>query len=156
MPEWSEPSTATHTAVARQLRLDVTAKLLDPLAVLLDAAATTALRRRVEAEADVWAAQVTGRNERLARETATRIVSAVYQDGPEFAPPASWWRTPFGDLVARRFGHPTADVVPVAVAGAMLGITRQGVHDLVRRGKLDRDPGGGVLARSVRDRLNPV
>jgi DNA-binding GntR family transcriptional regulator len=35
----------------------------------------------------------------------------------------------------------------------MLGITRQGVHDLVNRGKLQRDPGGGVLVSSIRDRL---
>jgi hypothetical protein len=36
----------------------------------------------------------------------------------------------------------------------MLGITRQGVHDLVTRGKLARHPDGGVKPESVRARLN--
>ncbi|HMH94663.1 MAG TPA: hypothetical protein VK586_26710 [Streptosporangiaceae bacterium] len=40
-----------------------------------------------------------------------------------------------------------------AVAGAMLGVTRQGVHDLVTRGKLARHPGGRVLTAGVRDRI---
>jgi hypothetical protein len=40
------------------------------------------------------------------------------------------------------------------VAGAMLGVTRQGVHDLVSRGKLDRHPDGGVTTDSVRARRN--
>jgi hypothetical protein len=35
----------------------------------------------------------------------------------------------------------------------MLGITRQGVHDLVRRGKLARAEGVGVATASVRARL---
>jgi len=40
------------------------------------------------------------------------------------------------------------------VAGAMLGVTRQGVHDLVTRGKLARHPDGGVTVDSVRARRN--
>jgi hypothetical protein len=36
----------------------------------------------------------------------------------------------------------------------MLGMTRQGVHDLVTRGKLARHPDGGVTVDSVRARLN--
>jgi len=35
----------------------------------------------------------------------------------------------------------------------MLGLTREGVHDLVVRGKLDRHPDGGVNVDSVRVRL---
>jgi len=42
--------------------------------------------------------------------------------------------------------------VSYAVAGAMLGVTRQGV-DLVTRGKLARHPGGRVLTAGVRDRI---
>jgi hypothetical protein len=56
-------------------------------------------------------------------------------------------------VVARRVGHPTTEGLSYAAAGAMLGITRQGVQDLVRRGKLARHTDGGVLATSVRDRL---
>ncbi|MEU4513870.1 hypothetical protein AB0G05_30590 [Nonomuraea wenchangensis] len=43
--------------------------------------------------------------------------------------------------------------VSYAVAGAMLGITRQGVHGLVTRGKLDRHESGGVATDSVRRRI---
>jgi hypothetical protein len=52
-----------------------------------------------------------------------------------------------------RVGHPGADAVSYATAGAMLGITRQGVHDLVQRGKLLRHPDGGVVPASVRARF---
>lgn len=152
-----DTSTALHTAIARQLRHDVASRFLDPLEALLDpgTTATAALRRRLEADVEMWAAQVTGPDERLAAATASRLVSTVYQDGDRFDPPARWWRTPFGNLVARRFGHPRAEVVGLTQASAMLGITRQGAHDLVKRGKLHRDPhGSGILVSSVRDRLN--
>jgi hypothetical protein len=36
----------------------------------------------------------------------------------------------------------------------MLGITRQGVHDLIRRRKLDRDPDGAVTTASIQGRLS--
>ncbi|NUS64676.1 MAG: hypothetical protein HOQ46_13655 [Saccharothrix sp.] len=152
-----DTSTALHTAIARQLRQDIAARLVDPLDVLLDpeTGATAALRRQLEADVEMWAAQVIGPDERLAAATASRLVSAVYRDGDRFDPPARWWRTPFGNLVARRFGHPGAEVVGLTAASAMLGITRQGAHDLVKRGKLHRDPSGaGILVSSVRDRLN--
>lgn len=55
---------------------------------------------------------------------------------------------------ARRAGHPSAAAVPVSVAAAMLGITRQGVHDLIRRRKLDRDEDGVVTTASVQARLS--
>jgi hypothetical protein len=56
--------------------------------------------------------------------------------------------------VLRRAGHPSAQAVSYSVAGAMLGVTRQGVHDLVTRGKLARHPDGGVTVDSVRARLH--
>ncbi len=55
--------------------------------------------------------------------------------------------------MARRVGHPAAESVSYATAGAMLGISRQGVHDLVRRGRLPRHPDGGVPSAAIRDRL---
>ncbi|MDA3645146.1 hypothetical protein LZ318_27165 [Saccharopolyspora indica] len=66
------------------------------------------------------------------------------------------WRTPFGRVVARRLGHPCTDHVSFATAGAILGITRQGVHDLVNRGKLDRHPDGGVHTASIRARIDHI
>jgi hypothetical protein len=35
----------------------------------------------------------------------------------------------------------------------MLGITRQGVHDLVRRRKLNRDPDGQITTASIHARF---
>lgn len=43
--------------------------------------------------------------------------------------------------------------VRVPVAAAMLGITRQGVHDLARRRKLERNADGTITAASIQDRL---
>ena len=93
-------------------------------------------------------------DEQTATHAIVRVISTLYPgDGP-FDPPAEWWRTPLGQVVVRRVGHPTAQTVSYSVAGAMLGITRQGVHDLVTRGKLARHPDGGVTPTSIRDRLN--
>lgn len=55
--------------------------------------------------------------------------------------------------MARRVGHPGAHVLSYAVAGAMLGITRQGVYDLAARGRLVRAAEGGMTVESVRTRL---
>jgi len=151
-------STAMHIGIARQIQQDAERTLLDPLDLLLDPAgrtgATAELRTQLAADAEMWAAQVTGRDVELARATAMRVIAAIYQTGDTFTPPDTWWRTPFGSLVAQRFGHPSAAVVSLSVASAMLGITRQGAHDLVKRGKLQRDPeGSGVLVSSIQHRL---
>jgi hypothetical protein len=130
-------------------------RLLDPLEILLDAdEAIDALRRRVRSDAERWAADLLTGDERVAALTAARLIGALYPgDGP-FDPPVAWWGTPLGQAVIRRVGHPWAEAVSYAVAGAMLGVTRQGVHDLTVRGKLDRHPDGGVTTASVRARLN--
>ncbi|MFC7589406.1 hypothetical protein ACFQYP_41285 [Nonomuraea antimicrobica] len=102
----------------------------------------------------MWAAQLLGPDDRLAVHMAARLVAALFPgDGP-FDPPDEWWGTAFGRAVARRAGHPGKEAVPFATAGAMLGITRQGVHDLVKRAKLDRHQDGGVTTASVHARLN--
>ncbi|GIH20946.1 hypothetical protein [Rugosimonospora africana] len=107
------------------------------------------LRRRVE----TWARQMTGDDDQAAIRAVMRVMSTLYPaDGP-FEPPVDWWASPLGQVLAYRVGHPTAQSVPYPVAGAMLGITRQGVHDLVSRGKLARHPQGGVVPDSIRTRL---
>jgi hypothetical protein len=93
-------------------------------------------------------------DERVAVAAIARVVATLYPGDAPFDPPAEWWRTPLGQVVVRRMGHPFATTVSYSVAGAMLGITRQGVHDLVSRGKLERHPDGGVTPGSVRARLN--
>ncbi len=132
--------------------LDV--RLLDPLELLLDGDdVVDALRGLVRVRAGRWADEMLGGAEAEAVGRAARLVSTLYPGDRAFDPPAEWWRTPLGRATARRVGHPAAESVSYATAGAMLGISRQGVHDLVRRGRLPRHPDGGVPSAAVRDRL---
>ena len=130
-------------------------RILDPLEILLASGELLApIRARLSVEAEVWAAQLLGADRDRATHAASRLIAALFPGDAPFDPPASWWSTALGRAVARTAGHPAAAAVPFATAAAMLGITRQGVHDLVKRGKLDRDPDGGVTTSSIRDRLN--
>lgn len=132
--------------------LDV--RLLDPLEILLEGDdAVDAVRQLVRVRAQRWAASLRGEDESAAATAAIRLVSSLYPGDRPFDPPAEWWSSPLGNAVALAVGHPAAQSVSYAVAGAMLGITRQGVHDLVRRGKLPRHRDGGVPPGAVRDRL---
>jgi hypothetical protein len=129
-------------------------RLLDPLEILLDGDdAVPALRRLVRLRAGQWASQMLDGDDTTAVRAAVRLIATLYPGDSAFDPPVEWWRTPLGGVVARRVGHPAAESISYATAGAMLGITRQGVHDLVRRGKLPRHPDGGVPSAAVRDRL---
>lgn len=132
--------------------LDV--RLLDPLEVLLDGDdSVDALRRLVRVRARRWADSLRHGDEPAAVRTGARLIATLYPGDRAFDPPAEWWSTPLGQVMARRVGHPGAESISYATAGAMLGITRQGVHDLVRRGRLPRHPDGGVSAAAIRDRL---
>lgn len=131
-----------------------TARLLDPLEILLPNADVERLREQVRQDAEMWAAQLLGPDDTLARHVAARMIAVLYPGDRPFDPPEAWWATPLGRVTARRAGHPTRDHVSYSVAGAMLGITRQGVHDLVNRDKLRRHPDGGVTVASVRARLD--
>jgi hypothetical protein len=144
----------SQTELASQLVTLVENRLLDPLEILLESAVElAAARRRVTEQAKAWARQLLGDDESQAQRTVIRLVISLFPgDGP-FDPPPEWWRTPLGRVMAWRVGHPGAEAVPYSVAGDMLGITRQGVHDLVVRGKLQRHETGGVATSSVRDRI---
>ena len=144
MPGWGE--------LTAQLLALTESRLLDPLEILLEAELAE-IRSHLAERAGAWAACLLGDDDRAAALTATRLVAALYPGDSPFDPPAAWWQTPFGQVTAHRVGHPGAEAVSYAVAGAMLGVTRQGVHDLVARGKLARHPSGGVLTAGVRDRL---
>ncbi|WP_174567357.1 hypothetical protein [Actinomadura kijaniata] len=147
--------TAEHVELARELTRLVETRIVDPLEILLDPGDDVGdVRERLRVQAEVWAAQLLGPDDRTAVMTSARLIAALFPgDGP-FDPPDAWWRTAFGRAVARRTGHPGAEAVGFATAAAMLGITRQGVHDLVKRAKLDRHPDGGVTTASIRARLN--
>ncbi|MGC4747960.1 hypothetical protein ACLQ28_20230 [Micromonospora sp. DT201] len=129
-------------------------RLLDPLEILVDSHdAIDPLRAAIRKRARSWATTIVSGDDRAAVSVVMRAIATLYPGDGLFDPPLDWWRSPFGQAVARRVGHPTAESVSYTVAGAMLGITRQGVHDLVSRDKLARHPEGGVRSASVRDRL---
>ena len=129
-------------------------RALDPLEILLDGHETVrAMRDVVAGRAGIWAHRMLNGTDAEAVGAIMRLVTAVYPSDGAFDPPVDWWRSPLGRVLAWRVGHPTAESVSYAVAGAMLGITRQGVHDLVTRRKLVRHPDGGVTPASVRERL---
>lgn len=132
----------------------VDVRLLDPLELLLEGDdVVDAMRQLLRVRAGRWADAILDGSEQQAMHMAARLISSLYPDDRAFDPPAEWWRTPLGRVVARRVGHPAARSVSYATAGAMLGITRQGVHDLVTRGRLPRHPDGGVPTEAIRDRL---
>lgn len=141
-----------HADLAAQLVRLLDVRLLDPLEILVGDPVAP-VRDLVVRRADAWARQLLSGTDADAGRLAMRFVAALYPGDTAFDPPADWWASPFGQVVARRVGHPTTEGLSYTVAGAMLGITRQGVHDLVRRGRLARHPDGGVRAGSVRDRL---
>jgi hypothetical protein len=145
---------AAMTDLVEQIVRLLDVRLLDPLEVLLEGDdAVDALRRLVRLRARRWADAMQNSDDQTAVRTAARLIATLYPSDRAFDPPADWWTTPLGQAVAVRAGNPWAESVSYATAGAMLGITRQGVHDLVRRGRLPRHPDGGVPSSAVRDRL---
>jgi len=141
-------------ALVEQIARLLDVRLLDPLDVLLEGDDVVgAMRRLVRLRARGWADTLRSGPDHAAVMMAGRLIATLYPGDRAFDPPADWWATPLGQVVAHRAGHPWAESVSYATAGAMLGITRQGVHDLVRRGRLPRHPDGGVPSSAIRDRL---
>lgn len=138
--------------LARQLLDLMGGRLLDPLEILLDDPLTD-LREQCKLAAGSLAGRLLSPDDKVATHAVARVVGALYSGDDEFDPPADWWRTPLGRIVLIRVGHPYTETVSYAVAGAMLGVTRQGVHDLVTRNKLTRHPDGGVTVTSIRERI---
>lgn len=148
-------TTEEHVELADELLRLIERRIVDPLEILFGSdEQVRPVRDQLRIETEVWAAQLLGRDNKLAVHTAARLVAALFPGDRPFDPPDAWWGTALGRVVARRVGHPGRDAVPFSAAGAMLGITRQGVHDLVKRAKLDRHPDGGVTTSSIHARLN--
>lgn len=128
-------------------------RFVDSLEILLDSTRVVApLRAHLRSEAKAWARDLLGDDDASAVRTASRLLSVMF-DADEFSPPDAWWLTAFGRIVALRIGYPGRATLSGVEAAAMLGISRQGVHDLVRRGKLATAEDGRVLTTSVQDRL---
>ncbi|GAB3870527.1 hypothetical protein GCM10029964_005200 [Kibdelosporangium lantanae] len=135
--------------LVEQLVAVMSTRLLDPLEILLEDPVTD-VRDRCQRAAEVWAQRLVGPN---AIGAVTSVVAALYPSDDVFDPPAGWWRTPLGRIALVQLGFPGREAVSYAVAGDMLGMTRQGVHDLVTRNKLVRHPDGGVTVTSVQQRV---
>src|ERR1051326_2259695 len=146
-PVW----TAAHGELARDLERVVESRVLGPFDVLFGLEDT--VRRRARESIMDWTEALLGPDDTAARTTAIRLISTLFPTDTPFDPPAQWWSTPFGRSVLLRAGHPSAEAVPFTVAAAMLGISRQGVHNLARRGKVPAHPDGGVTVESVQARL---
>lgn len=96
------------------------------------------------------AAQLTSGDDRIAAETVIDLAAAGIIPAE---PGGAWWATPLGRAVASSVGHPSATHVSYSVAGAMLGVTRGRVGQLIAGHKLDRHPDGGVSVDSIRRRI---
>lgn len=140
--------------LAADLSRLVVSRLLDPLEIVLDdMTIAETFQGRVRSRAEFLAAELLGPDEDAARLAGIRLTAVLYPGDEPFDPPERWWGTPLGRVVAWRVGFPGADGVPVVVAAAMLGVSRQFVHDLMNRGKLNRRPDGTVGVDSVRARI---
>src|SRR5437763_5701489 len=95
--------------LAEQVEQVIGIRLLDPLEILLDGhGAVEALREVVRVRAGSWAAVMRDGDDAAAVGLIIRIVSTLYPGDVVFDPPLDWWRTPLGQVVAHRVGHPTA------------------------------------------------
>jgi hypothetical protein len=140
-----------HSELVTQLRTEVGA-IAQGLATLLGPSeAMREVELRVDSYASMWASYLLGDDDKLAAQTVIDLVNVLFPDDRE--PPRQWWRTPLGRAVARSVGHPNAETVSYSVAGAILRCTKQMVAKHVVAGRLERGPGGGVTAESVRSLL---
>lgn len=142
---------STYDALVEQLRTDV-GQLVEHLENLVGPGQETwQVRSQVEHRAQLWASILTSNNDREAAQTVIDLMNALW---PHADPPNDWWTTPLGHAVARSVGHPSAETISYSVAAAMLGCSKQYVAKLVRAGRLDRGPAGGVTSQSVRAALD--
>jgi hypothetical protein len=71
-----------------------------------------------------------------------RLAHAEEQD-------ATWWGSPVGRAVAQQIGY-TSPEVPRSIVLAILGVSRQRVHELVQLGRLrNAFPGMGITQESL-------
>jgi hypothetical protein len=136
--------------VTDQLADDLDARVVGALEALgwLDLAEIA--RKRLPDTAALLAAQLAqDEDDRLSAQTVIDLAGVAWDVNPDPA----WWQTPVGRLVARSVGRDDTEAVTQEVAGAMLGVTRGTVSQLLSRGTLDRHPDGGVARASVLARL---
>lgn len=68
-------------------------------------------------------------------------------------PPADWWRTPLGLVMAQAVQYDDTTDLTQQHAADILGVARGSVAQMLARGTLARSPRGGVARASVLHRL---
>lgn len=146
----TDQATDRLAAVAEQIRAEV-GTVVAAVAALLGPSAAH-IEHQVNGASIMWAAQLLGDDDKLAGQTVIDLMNVRWPN--EAIPPLEWWRTPLGRVVAASTGLPTSDVVSYAIAGRILGCSKQNVQGLVDSKQLTRGPGGrGVTRDSVLARL---
>lgn len=140
--------------IAYQIADEVDSGVLFPLeAIAGSSEQISAIRTQMEGRAYLLATQLLSGDDKLAAQTAIDLVNLLF--GPVAEIPNDWWSTPLGQAMAASVGHPLAEAVSYSVAGAMLGVSKTRIQQLVADGKLDRAPDGGITTVSIRQRLQP-
>lgn len=135
--------------VVSQIRDELDRTLTGPVGSLLGLDLSQQLAARILVRAPMLAAQLS-----QDAETVIDLMGCLWPHAsPEHVGHADWWRTPVGRLCARSLGRDDAEAVTQHVAGAMLGVTRGTIAQMLARGTLDRHPDGGVLRASILQRL---
>lgn len=140
--------------VVSQIRGELDRALAGPVGSLLGLDLSQQIADRILVRAPMLAGQLQDADDRLAAQTVIDLMTALWPHAsPEHVGHADWWRTPLGRLCARSLGRSDSESVTQHVAGAMLGVTRGTIAQMLARGTLDRHPDGGVLRASILQRL---
>lgn len=145
-------------ALARQIASELQGAC-HPLLAVLGLDLMDILHQRIRERAPILAAQLSADRadvdtdihpDNIAAEAVLDLMCVLH---PDRSPPAEWWRSPLGRRVAASIGADDSEAVTASVAAAILGTSRQRVHQLLEANKLDRHPDGGVVRASVMQRL---
>lgn len=139
---------ATATAVATQIADLLTSALLDRVApvgnILGEFTFAHDLLPRVGPITDRLAVEIMSGDDAL----AAQVVISLMPLFPDPIPP-EWWATTLGRVCARSLSHGTSAAVSWGYAGNVLGVKRQTVQVMVRRGNLRGHADGGVDRASL-------
>lgn len=140
---------STQDDIANQLADTLNARIVIALDALgwLDLAAVAG--ERLNSATTRLAEQLLSEDDSVAAQAVLNLTGIAW----DAEPPADWWRTPLGRIVARNVRAEESAPVTHQGAALMLGISRGTVGTLVSRGKLERHPDGGVTKASVLARL---
>jgi hypothetical protein len=107
----------------------------------------TALKQRLHVAADAYATML--QEPDTAEQAAISLVHALF--GSVGDPPVDWWKTEAGQAVAHAIGYHRERAYRADVQ-AILGISRQRVHELIAKDVLVED-NLGITAESIRARV---